>query len=606
MHALVPVPIALPLLVAALLAGLGRWLPRWVADTLAIAAALVAAAASASLAQVTDTAPFVYWWGGRLPEHGMAIGIPFTVEPLGAGLAATSGLLAAAALVNSIHYFDDYQAHFHVLVLVFVAAISGFAMTSDVFDMFVFFELMNATGIALTGYKSRERGPIEGAIAFGLTATIAAVLVLFGIALVYARTGALAMAGIGRQLGDHADALVVVAFALLFSGLFVKAAIVPFHFWLPDAHAVAPTPASVLFSGVMVEAALWGVARLYGTVFHDAFSSGEPRLRAVLLGIGAFTAVAAGFMCLLQRHLKRLLAFSTVSHMGVMLLGVGLLDGEALGGTAVYVVGHAFSKGALFLGTGALLHRFASVDEIHLHGRGKEVRALALVFFFGALALAGVPPFGTARGDAEIERAAHRLGSSWIVVPILVASAFTSGAVLRAALRVFLGWGTSSPTTPEVGGQTSEAPETSPSTEPVPTMMWLMPALLLGASLLSGAAPSLATVASASGLEALQTAAIARWVLDVGAPPEATVGAATEPSLGHGLLAIALGAVVAAPMMFPRLVSTKAPPWLARRWRAFVTGLRSLQSGCSTDYVMWLVCGAASLALVLLLLLAHD
>ncbi|HEX8005481.1 MAG TPA: proton-conducting transporter membrane subunit, partial [Trebonia sp.] len=139
--------------------------------------------------------------------------------------------------------------------------------------------LMGVSAYALTAYRPEERGPIQGALNFAITNSVGAYISLSGIALIYGRTSALNMAQIGAYISRHPpDRLVVVAFGLIIAGLLVKSAIVPFHFWLADAHAVAPTPLCVLFSGVMVELGLYGIARVYWSMFGTALGHG-PRSR---------------------------------------------------------------------------------------------------------------------------------------------------------------------------------------------------------------------------------------------------------------------------------------------------------------------------------------
>src|SRR6185312_6607973 len=173
------------------------------------------------------------------------------------------------AFVFSWYYFESIKSLYHALMLVFLAGMCGLALTGDLFNLFVWFELMSAAGVALCGYKSEESGPLQGAINFAVSNTLGAYLSLTGIAILYAQTGALNMAQVGAALaaGNPGNVYVIVAFVFFASGFLVKAAAFPFHFWLADAHAVAPTPVCVLFSGVMVELGLYAVARVYWTVF---------------------------------------------------------------------------------------------------------------------------------------------------------------------------------------------------------------------------------------------------------------------------------------------------------------------------------------------------
>src|SRR5690348_405388 len=281
----------------------------------------------------------VYWFGGWHPHHGVALGISFTIDTIGAGMATLAGVLVTAALIFSWRYFEAVGNLFHALMLVFLAAMVGFCLTGDLFNMFVWFELMSGAAYALTAYKIEERGPIQGAINFAVTNSLGAFMILTGIALLYARTGALNLAQIGQALaGHHADMLVLVALLLILVGFLVKAAVVPLHFWLADAHAVAPTPVCVLFSGVMVELGLFAIARVYWSMFGAALGH-RASITAVLLALGTLTAVAGALFCFRQRHLKRLLAFSTINHAGLFLIGIALLTPLGLTGAAVYILG---------------------------------------------------------------------------------------------------------------------------------------------------------------------------------------------------------------------------------------------------------------------------
>src|SRR3989440_4251273 len=353
-------PVVVPMLGAPLLIAVRHWVPRMFDDMVGVSICLaVVTMCALLLAHTVHHGPFAYWMGGWRPKPSVSIGLSFSIDPLGAGLATFAAVLVTAAMIYAWRYFEAVDGLFHVLMLVFLAAMVGFSLTGDLFNMVVFFELMGAVAYALTAYRIEERGPIQGAINFAISNSIGAYAIFVGIGMLYARTGALNMVQIGAALNGHrADALVIVAMALIFVGFLTKAAAVPVHFWLADAHAVAPTPVCVLFSGVMVELGIYAVARVYWTIFAGPLGAHGVQLRAILVALGTVTTLWGAVMCFAQRHLKRLLAFSTISHVGIFVCGIGLLSAKGLAGAATYIVGHGLTKAALFMLSGVLLHRF--------------------------------------------------------------------------------------------------------------------------------------------------------------------------------------------------------------------------------------------------------
>src|SRR5438270_10725765 len=593
-HALPAWPVAVPLLAAAFLAAVNRHVPRWMADTFALLASISTCAGCALLMLQSAQPTIISWFGGWVPRSSAAIGIAFVIDPFGAGLAAFAAALVTVALIFSLRYFDSVGNLYHVLMMAFLGAMCAFCLTGDLFNLFVWFELMSAAAFALCGYKTEQAGPLEGSLNFAITNTIGAFLVLSGIGLLYGRTGALKMAQVARSLGNTADGLVVVAFVLILCGFAVKAALVPFHFWLADAHAVAPTPVCILFSGVMVELGLYAIARVYWTVFQAAFAPHVRELRALFLSIGVITALLGAVMCFSQRHLKRLLAFSTISHMGLMTIGFGLLSPLALGGTALYLLGHGTAKSALFIGAGIILHRLRTVDELKLHASGKRIFGLASLLILAALGLAGAPPYGTLLGEAAIDHNAEQLGYKWLSWTFVAVSIITSAAIFRVLGNLYFGLEPQHDKSSGDVGLTDEPPETKGSHNRTPALMWVPLVALVLCGLGISFIPHLQSAIDHTALRFQDQAVYEATVLDQAAvllpPSQAQVPLA--PALWRGGISTA-GALLLAAFALLRRRLFQRQGW-EMALAAALHPLRRLHSGLIGDYVAWLTFGVAA------------
>jgi multicomponent Na+:H+ antiporter subunit D len=601
MSPLPPLAIAVPLVGGAVVLIAGFFGRRWLIDVLATSFAAATAVVCALLLNRALSEPLVHWFGGWKPEDGVAIGVSFVVDPLGAGLALLVAVLVVASVVFTWRYFDTVHGLFHALTLVFAAGMIGFSLSGDLFNLFVFFELMTVAALALTGYKTAESEPLQGALNFGVVNGLGGFFMLSGVALLYARTGALNLAQIGQALsGKPVDALVLAAFVLIGVGLLTKAAMVPFHFWLADALAVAPSPICVLFSGVMVQLGLYGFARVYWTVFEGAFSGHEETVRGILVGFGVVTALAGGLLCLMQRHLKRLIAFSTVSHTGLFLIGIAVLSPLGVGGSAVFIASDGLLKGALFLSVGVLIHRFGTVDELDLKAKGKGLRATGFTFTAAGLALAGLPPFGNYVGKTMIEEAGVLGGFSWITWVLVLASAMTGGAVLRAAGRVFGGFGEKEKKDEFEQEETAEEhePETLGAHDRTPWFMVAPALVLLAGALYLGVARSVPASAESAAATFVQRSSYIALTLEdespVHHPPSAHATGTAEGALVGLLTTLSAVALAGA-----GLYTNRFPMAATRSARSLLEPLsdrvRALHSGHVGDYVAWLTLGTALL-----------
>jgi multicomponent Na+:H+ antiporter subunit D len=600
-----PLPIAVPLLGAALIAACRKWLSRRAADTLGIAFAGITLASTSSLLLHATHATEVYWFGNWYPRGSMVLGITFVVDPIGAGLATLAALLTFLALLFAWRFVDSGGDHFQPLMLLFLAAMCGFSLTGDLFNLFVFFELMSTAAFALCGLKTAEPAPLQGSFNFAVTNTIAAFLVLTGIAFLYAVTGALNMAQIGLALSHRHDPLVLFAFTLLTCGFFIKAAIVPFHFWLPDAHAVAPTPVCVLFSGMMVELGLYAVLRLHAVLFAASLAPHAAQLRGILIAFGAATTLVGGIMCYAEHHLKRLLAFSTISHAGMMLLAMSIGSPLAIAAMLTYLLAHALIKSSLFFTSGIVLHRLRSISERVLFGRGTKIPFTACLWFLGGAGLAAAPGFATMLAEACVAHAEELAHIHGISLLFMVGGTLTGAAVFRVGMHTFLGWG-SEPLTDE-SAEVGELPETSKANQRIYWYHITPPALLVALALalpflpvwlpiLSNAAVTLSpqAVSQAAYLHVVYTG----QTIDL---TQQTWKQALPSAAVRGLITVSLALLLACTSVFRLNIKR----WL--RLGPHLEGdqhlLRGLQSGHPGDYVLYLTAGLALFGSAAMLLL---
>ena len=586
-----PLLLAIPLLGSVAAAGLDHVTPEPVQDALVVAASAATTVLAFVLLWSAEGHEVVHWFGGWRPQHGVALGINFAVGPLAAGMCAVIGIVVTLALPYTHAFLRDAPRLFDALMLLALGAMCGFAMSGDLFNLFVWLELMGVAAYAVTGFQVERLGPVQGAVNFAITNSLGGYLLAIGIALIYARTGALNLAQVGQTLAHGpAGGLVIVAMTLLFCGFLIKGAVVPFHLWAADAYAVAPAPVCAVLGGVMTDIGLIGVARLYWTVFAVPFGDA---VGDVLLWLGIVTAVLAGTMAFLQRHLKRMLAYSVVCHIGIMLAGIGLLDSSGLAGAELMFLAHALLTAGLFFVAGILHSDHGLIDELHLCGRARGCWAPAAAWFAGTVGLVGTPYLGIYLGHASIDDGAAQLGRGWVLPLLWLGSALAGAALLRAGARIFLGWGERED---ELLGKTVEED---------PLERNVFRPLLVAVALVAVAAGAAISIVPGLGQRATyaadrfrDTSGYAATVLQgkaMAPPPSLPVSiehTSTE-SIIYGasatLVAVALAFVGLYRRRLPRALSVAAGRTLGPPVRV----LHALHSGVVGDYVTWVAVGTA-------------
>ncbi|MFA1540127.1 proton-conducting transporter transmembrane domain-containing protein [Actinomadura monticuli] len=234
-------------------------------------------------------------------------------------------------------------------MLAFLAGMVGFVLSGDLFNIFVFLELMSVAAYALSGYHVTRPEVLQGALDFAVLNTIGTLTPLMGIAVLYGHTGNLNLVGMGTALArDHPSGLLVLALTLITVGFLVKAGTAPFHFWLANAYGVATAPSAAIFTAVMSDLAFDVYSRVHATVFAPTTGT-DDAVRNALLALALLSALLGAVMCFLEADLKRQLAFMTVSNGGIVLAGMATLTDTGLAGSIMYIITAGLLHGALTL-----------------------------------------------------------------------------------------------------------------------------------------------------------------------------------------------------------------------------------------------------------------
>lgn len=398
MNAATALPV--PLLVA-IGGGLAAPLLAWVHRRLPLIVGIVAMLAATAVLGYVDKDVFAgdghvvtHYFGGELPFGGKSLGIAFAADPFGALMATVTTAIGSLLLLSLLSQFGELGKReigaLACLVQLLVGALIGAELTGDVVNLFVWFEVAALCSYGLTAFFLERPIALEAAFKNLVLTNTASFAVFIGAAVLYSADGALNFGQLHFALHGHGDRAQVLALALLVGGFATKAGLMPFHGWLPDAHTPVPGGVSALFSGLMVNLGIVALARIALQLFN-----GRPagHLLGLLMGVGLTSAVLGALLALAQDDLKRLLAWDTISQMGIILAGYASADEHGVSGATFHMVDHALFKSLLFLCAGAIVHGTGVTKLSEMGGLARRRPLLTVAFTAGSLAIAGIPPF---------------------------------------------------------------------------------------------------------------------------------------------------------------------------------------------------------------------
>lgn len=377
------------------------------------------------------------------------LGSPFSlfVDGVSLSMAVTTLILVLSAAMFSMNYMKEKEAlpEYYALLTLLIVGLVGVFITSNLLLFYFCWEFMLIpTYFIIGGWGYRKS--YGAAFKFFIFTHAGAVSVLLGIGTVFMLTGSLDMFQVRFLLATASQGIVwwvLIAFTL---GFAVKMAVVPVHMWLPDAHAEAPAPMSALLSGVIIGAGAYAILRIsLGTVLPSIMNSvaGKQFLYALSI-VGVLTAFYGAFTALAENDIKRIVAYSSISHMGYALFGLSLFPfSMAIVGVILHLVNHAVSKGLLFLAAGSVMKQTGLRDVRRMGGLASKMPVTAVCSIIAALSIAGAPPLACFMSEFLIFVGAFQVSGldGFYYLPtvlMLVATVFSLAYVLRLIWRVFL------------------------------------------------------------------------------------------------------------------------------------------------------------------------
>ena len=423
-------PVAIPLIGVALTVILwGRERAQTNIGVIAISLQLVSSIVL--LQHVWENGPLAMAMGGWSAPFGIA----FAADVLGAGLTVAASLVALLVLIYSLAdtNADHRRAGFIPLILALMAGVAGAFLTADIFNLYVWFEvtLISSFGLMVLGGRREQ---LDGAVKYAFLNLLATTLLLIAIALLYGMTGTPSMADLtGKVAALPADSPIEFIALLFLLSLGMKAALFPLHFWLPAAYHTPLPAVSAIFAALLTKVGVYSLIRVFMLVFPD----GADIAREAMIWVAVATMIVGALGALAESDIRRVVSFTVVSGVGVMVGGIAIGTEAALLGTTFYMIHSIIISAALFMATGMIVRAGGGTRIADLAGLYKGAPFLAVAFLLCGLSLAGVPPFAGFWPKVYLVQAGLEAGAYGIVAGILISGFLTLMLVGRIFALVF-------------------------------------------------------------------------------------------------------------------------------------------------------------------------
>jgi multicomponent Na+:H+ antiporter subunit D len=342
--------------------------------------------------------------GGWIKPYGITL----VIDELSFTLLLVTSIVTFLSFIYSTKYMKENDGKFYFFFLIMVVGLYGIFLSGDIFNIYVFFELTVISSYILITFGDKKVS-LKASIKYLIIGSIASFFFLFAIGLLYTKTGLLNIEYLSMNIHLIDFQTQIIIFTLFLGAIAIKAAIIPFHSWLVDAHSTAPSPISAILSGITVKTGIY----IFIRVFTLGFTL--QNLNEIIMILGAITAFGGVIGALVEWDIKRLLAYHTISQIGFIIVGIGTLSSIGVAGGIYHIVNHAIFKGLLFLCAGSIIYRTGSKD-IRDHGVGKTMPITLVCYVIAALAISGITPFNGSVSKSMIEMSVYDYPIIWIIL----------------------------------------------------------------------------------------------------------------------------------------------------------------------------------------------
>lgn len=332
--------------------------------------------------------PMIFQSGGWSAPFGITLAgdLLSTLFVVMSQLVLTTGIIYAMGSKDSVVRYPT----FYPLFLMLAASLTGAMLTGDLFNMYVFAELLVISGTVLTAISDDKYGT-EAAYKYFYISLMASFFMLLAVGCLYVCYGTLNMANLAQRISaDGVKPLLLPGVGFLMATFMIKSAVFPFHFWQPDFHTAAPTAVSAMLSSVVVKLGVYGFLRMTTLLFVAQ----APMIQWILIVLGISGVIFGGLSAIGTDNSKRMLAYSTMAQVGFILIGIGWGTPLAIAAAIVFAFNHSLVKSAMLMLAGYVAsHASEKTAAFHMvTGVGKSIPAAGALFLIGSLGLAGIPP----------------------------------------------------------------------------------------------------------------------------------------------------------------------------------------------------------------------